>query len=106
MPRPRTTRSLAYDWLEKDFWLWFPIGPAGICSLLLFTSALIVFILRVANLHFGERLTISPASTFLQCILGWTGLQTLAFYLFSAWFFSEIYVFSGPSYLRWVHEGK
>lgn len=35
-------------------WSWFPLGPAGIRTLLLFISALSVFVLRVAQLHLGE----------------------------------------------------
>ena len=42
------------------FWSWFPVGPAGIRTLLLFVSALSIFVLRVAQLHLGmvaERMT-------------------------------------------------
>lgn len=35
-------------------WFWFPIGPAGIRTLLLFISGLSVFVLRVAQLHLGN----------------------------------------------------
>ena len=42
----------ATDVLEV-FWSWFPIGPSGIRTLLLFISALSVFVLRVAQLHLG-----------------------------------------------------
>ena len=34
-------------------WFWFPIGPAAIRTLLLFVSALSIFVLRVAQLHLG-----------------------------------------------------
>ena len=36
------------------FWSWFPIGIAGLKTLLLFISALSVFVLRVAQLHIGK----------------------------------------------------
>ena len=36
------------------FWSWFPIGTAGIKTLLLFISALSIFVLRVAQLHLGK----------------------------------------------------
>ena len=39
--------------LYSVFWSWFPIGTAGIRTLLLFISALSVFVLRVAQLHIG-----------------------------------------------------
>ena len=35
------------------FWFWFPIGPAGIRTLLIFISVLSIFVLRVAQLHLG-----------------------------------------------------
>ena len=37
-----------------DFWSCLPIGFAGIKTLLLFISALSVFVLRVAQLHLGR----------------------------------------------------
>lgn len=37
--------------LSIVIWSWFPLGPAGIRTLLLFISALAVFVLRVAQLH-------------------------------------------------------
>ena len=40
--------------VEVVFWSWFPIGTAGIKTLLLFISALSVFVLRVAQLHLGR----------------------------------------------------
>ena len=91
-----------------DLWFWFPIGPAGISALLLFLSALVIFVLRVANFHFGERNNSSPASTFLQCLASPVGLQTLGFYLASAWWFSEVYIWTAPASakLNWVIEGR
>lgn len=45
------------NWLRSDimtvFWFWFPIGPAGIRTLLIFISVLSLFVLRVAQLHLG-----------------------------------------------------
>ena len=47
------------------FWFWFPIGPAGIRTLLLFVSAISIFVLRVAQLHLGmaERIFKRDSST-------------------------------------------
>ena len=83
-----------------------PVGPAGVCALLLSLSSLAIFVLRVAHLHFGERNTKSPARTFVQIAFAPTAIETLAFYLFSAWWFSEVYVWSAPANLHWVVEGK
>ena len=107
------------------FWLWFPIGTAGIKTLLLFTSALSVFVLRVAQLHLGKksqrslriscidlrtgaRTTPSPSATFTQYFFRLDTIQTIGWYLFSAWFFTEVYVWSAaPSAdLSWIAQGK
>ena len=76
--------------------------------LLLFISCLAIFILRVAHFHFGERVSKSPADTLARCLQAPPALETFAFYLFSAWWFSEVYVWSVPSSseLHWVVEGK
>ncbi|KAI9829064.1 MAG: hypothetical protein M1832_000087 [Thelocarpon impressellum] len=67
-------------------WFWFPFGSTGIRTLLLFISALAVFILRVAQLHVG----------------------TVAWYFFSAWWFSEVYVWSSSkdAELAWISDAK
>lgn len=36
-------------------WKWFPIGPAGLRTLMIFISSLAIFILRVAQLHGTSR---------------------------------------------------
>ena len=52
----RILRSLHADSIAV-FWFWFPLGPAGIRTLLLFISALSIFVLRVAQLHIGMMRT-------------------------------------------------
>ena len=54
--------------------------------------------MRVANLHVGVRTTTSGFDTFQQCLVDWqqTG-KTIGWYVFSAWLFSEIYIWSAPS---------
>ncbi|KAI9828562.1 MAG: hypothetical protein M1819_006554 [Sarea resinae] len=90
------------------FWLWFPVGFAGLRTGLLFISALSIFVLRVAQLHIGQRTTPSPFHTFRQYLFRFDTVQTLLWYSFSAWWFSEVYVWSAPdnSNLNWVTEGK
>ncbi|MCJ1244344.1 hypothetical protein MMC30_001542 [Trapelia coarctata] len=89
-------------------WSWFPLGPAGIRTLLLFITSLSIFVLRVAQLHFGSRITDSPFETFRQYAFRFNTLQTLGFYYFSAWWFGEVYMFSVPQSadLSWVAEGR
>ncbi|KAA6410386.1 MAG: nuclear envelope [Lasallia pustulata] len=89
-------------------WLWFPIGRAGIRTLLLFLCVLSVFVLRVAQLHIGVRNTASPFETFKQYLFRFNTIQTLAWYSFSGWWFSEVYMWSAPNSanLHWVAEGR
>ena len=60
------------------------------------------------NVRTGDRTTISPFNTFTKYLLRLNSAQTLGWYLFSAWWFSEVYMWSVPSSanLGWVAEGK
>jgi nucleoporin NDC1 len=62
-----------------------------------FLPALIIYVLRAAQWHVGERQTPTPADTSRKYLLRKTTLSTLAFYLFSAWLFGEVYIWSRPS---------
>ena len=95
------------NWYEV-LWSWFPIGPVTIRTLLLFIAALLVFLLRVAQMHFGCRTTDSSFDTFKQYLFRFNTLQTLVCYFFSAWWFSEVYIWSmtADTDLQWVAEGK
>jgi nucleoporin NDC1 len=92
------------------FWTWFPFGPAGIRTLLLFTSVLCVFILRIAQLRVGPRTTTSQFNTFLQYILNtpFQVVNTVVWYCLSACIFSEVYIWSASpeTKLSMVDEGK
>ncbi|KAI9054172.1 hypothetical protein LZ554_001343 [Drepanopeziza brunnea f. sp. 'monogermtubi'] len=83
---------------EKNsyFWTWFPFGRAGIRSGLLFVPSFSIFILRVGQLHVGIRTSYSAFSTFVRYITRARSqvLQTVGWYVFSAWLFSEIYIWS------------
>jgi len=90
------------------FWSWFPLGFTGIRTLLLFISSLSVFVLRVAQLHFGPRTTTFPFETFWQHVLSRNTFQTLFWYLTSALVFSEVYIHSTSSAanLAWIDPGR
>ncbi|GLB11525.1 hypothetical protein AtubIFM57258_008395 [Aspergillus tubingensis] len=77
-------------------WAWFPIGGCGIRTVLLFLCSLVVFVLRVGQMHIGARTTSSPLSTF-KYLVPLDVIQTFGWYLFSAWWFSEIYRWSSSS---------
>ncbi|KAL9125305.1 MAG: hypothetical protein Q9217_005474 [Psora testacea] len=89
-------------------WPWFPIGVTGIRTSLLFISALSIFVLRVASLHLGARNTPSPFTTFSQNAIRLNTIQTISWYVFSAWWFSEVYIWSASDKadLNWITQGK
>ena len=55
-----------------------------------------IFILRVAQLHVGLRISYSRFQTFTKYVARFETIQTLICYLFSAWLFSEVYIWSAP----------
>ncbi|EAW10175.1 nucleoporin NDC1 [Aspergillus clavatus NRRL 1] len=88
-------------------WAWFPIGACGFRTVLLFLSSLVIFVLRVGQMHIGSRTTASPITTF-KTLIPLDIIQTFGWYLFSAWWFSEMYKWSCPSSagLEWVKRGR
>ena len=86
--------------LVQDLWSWFPIGPAGIRTLLLFVPALIIYILRVAQWHVGQRNTDTPWHTFRKQAIRHSTFSTILGYSLSAWFYSEVYIWSRPPSAR------
>ncbi|KAL4785740.1 nucleoporin protein Ndc1-Nup [Aspergillus varians] len=89
------------------FWAFFPIGSCGIRAVLLFISPLAIFVLRVGQMHIGSRTTGSPLQTF-KFLFPLQVLQTFGWYIFSAWWFSEVYKWSSPisAHLEWVKRGS
>lgn len=60
---------------------------------MIFLSALLVFVLRVSQMHLGPRTTPSSLST-LKYLFPLQIAQTFCCYLFSAWWFTEVYLWS------------
>ncbi|KAJ6031215.1 hypothetical protein N7540_001947 [Penicillium herquei] len=89
------------------FWSWFPIGSCGVRAVLLFVTSLCVFVLRVGQMHLGSRTTPSSLST-LRYLFPLQVAQTFGWYLFSAWWFTEIYVWSSTTgaHLEMVKRGR
>jgi nucleoporin NDC1 len=75
-------------------WLWFPLGLTGIRTLLIFLSALTIYVLRVAQWHVGRRQTQTRAETFAKYFFRPATLITLVAYAFSAMMFVETYIWS------------
>ncbi|KAI9734734.1 MAG: hypothetical protein M1818_006721 [Claussenomyces sp. TS43310] len=93
---------------DSLFWSWFPFGLVGIRTGLLFICAFSIFVLRVAQLHVGLRTTSSEFQTFKQYALRFETAQTAVWYLFSAWLYSEVYIYSASSdaNIRWITGAK
>lgn len=97
-------------WLIEStvFWSWFPLGRAGIRTGLLFICVLAICVLRVSQWHIGIRTTKSPFHTFVRHWFKIETVQTALHYLFSAWLFCEIYLFSAAkdANVYWLAQGK
>ncbi|KAF2421484.1 hypothetical protein EJ08DRAFT_619963 [Tothia fuscella] len=77
-------------------WQWFPLGFAGIRTLMIFLSALTIFVLRVSRTHVGSRTTTSPFATFYNDIFDVSTYLTFLWYLVSAALYIEVYLFGRP----------
>ena len=78
------------------FWSWFPVGPVAIPTLLLFLSGLLVFLLRIDQLHVGARQTSSPWQTFWLYSRRFSVFESLLIYALSAFLFGEAYLWVTP----------
>ncbi|KAF3399894.1 Nucleoporin NDC1 [Penicillium rolfsii] len=85
--------SIAIGDKSSFFWTWFPIGPCGLRAVMIFLSVLLVFVLRVSQMHLGSRTTPSSLSTF-RYLFPLQIAHTFCCYLFSAWWFTELYLWS------------
>ncbi|ROT43590.1 nuclear envelope protein [Sodiomyces alkalinus F11] len=89
--------------LTSFLWSWFPIGPVGVRTALLFACALSVIVLRISQYHFGSRATASPIHSLPQ-LFTIQALEAWLFYGFSSALFGLVYLWSRPSdsKLNWV----
>lgn len=92
----------------KLLWILNPISFHGARALTLFVSCLMVFIIRVANLRFGRRLTASGAETLYQTLTSTSTLNTAVWYVMSAFLFGEVYLWSrdASANLGWIDHGR
>jgi nucleoporin NDC1 len=81
---------------NKGLWSWFPLGRPGIRAALIFIPAFMIFILRVSQLHVGLRTSLSGWDTF-KTFPKFQIVQTSTWYLFSAFLFNEVYIWSSTS---------
>ncbi|KAF2707074.1 hypothetical protein K504DRAFT_483270 [Pleomassaria siparia CBS 279.74] len=80
--------------MEDLFWSWFPIGPAGMRASLIFICSLMIYVLRVAQWHVGQRSTESPSETFKKYTLRKATFYTIGIYALSAFLYGETYIHS------------
>lgn len=75
---------------------------------MLFISAFSIFVLRVSQLHVGSRTTASGFESFKLYALRYETFQTAGWYLFSAWLYTEVYIFSAPrdAHIYWITDAK
>ena len=89
----------------------FPLCPSSSCELLSFMVCCQTPSCRsIADQRnpVGTRTTSSPFDAFRRYFFRYNTLQTLGWYLFSAWWFSEVYVWSASkdANLAWISDGK
>lgn len=107
--RPGDLERVVNESSRPVFWSWFPFGPVGFRALALFISVLSIFSLRVAQMHIGEMKTDSSWNTFVRNIFQpLYAIQTLGWYLISAFVFMEVYIWSSSekANLHWVVQGS
>jgi nucleoporin NDC1 len=85
-------------------WSWFPLGPTGFRAVFFFFCGISIIILRIAQYHPGLRASDSGLLTFLRYAPKFQTVETVFTYAFSAYLFSQIYLWSQPEEagLEWV----
>ncbi|RCI14299.1 hypothetical protein L249_6086 [Ophiocordyceps polyrhachis-furcata BCC 54312] len=85
-------------------WSWFPFGPCGIRTGVIFTCGLAILILRIANYHVGFRTTASGIHSLGFILTSPRTYETGFWYGLSAWVFCPVFLASMPSSsnLRWI----
>lgn len=81
------------EW-NNFFWPWFPLGFAGIRTGLLCIASMAIYVLRVSQMHIGERTTNYPFETFFKYLFRLNTIMTLFWYIVSTWLFVETYIWS------------
>ncbi|KAK8038508.1 hypothetical protein PG993_006919 [Apiospora rasikravindrae] len=91
-------------------WSWFPLGIAGLRTLAIFGTALLIVILRIAHPHIGLRTSNSGFHTFRQYALSFETCESILTYAISALCFSQVYLYSVGEHagIQWItyHSGR
>ncbi|PFH60472.1 hypothetical protein XA68_10906 [Ophiocordyceps unilateralis] len=86
------------------FWSWFPFGPCGIRTALIFACGLAILVLRIANYHVGFRTTTSGLQSLGSILASPRSYETGFWYGFSALLFCPVFLASmpGSANLQWI----
>src|SRR5689334_22386180 len=86
------------------FWSWFPIGPAGFRTGILFLCGLLVIVLRIAQYRIGIRTSNSALHTFTQSLFRLSTYETFIWYTLSAVLFLPVFLwtYSNTTDLHWI----
>ncbi|UKZ73378.1 hypothetical protein TrVFT333_001024 [Trichoderma virens FT-333] len=89
---------------DSYFWSWFPLGPAGFRTLLLFICGLTILILRIASYHVGIKTTGSGLHTFASSLLSPRTYETAFWYGASSFLYCAIYLGTADeeTNLQWI----
>lgn len=89
---------------EADVWPWFPLGPAGVRTALMFVCGLAILVLRIANYHVGRQTTASGLQALIAALLRAQTYETGFWYGVSSLFFCPVFLSAMPpaSNLRWI----
>ncbi|KAJ6441761.1 putative syntaxin-8B [Purpureocillium lavendulum] len=87
-----------------DFWSWFPIGPAGVRTAIIFSCGLAILVLRIAHYHVGLKTTESGLQTLGSALLSLQTYETGLWYGVSSSLFCPVFLFSmsDSANLRWI----
>ncbi|KAH9885895.1 nucleoporin protein Ndc1-Nup, partial [Xylariomycetidae sp. FL2044] len=97
-------QSLLLSTWDSLLWPWFPVGPAGLRTVLIFSSVILIVLLRIAHSHVGSRNFNSPFETLVRSSFITSTLETLLLYPICAFMFGHIYMWSVDegSNLHWI----
>ncbi|QUC17104.1 uncharacterized protein UV8b_01345 [Ustilaginoidea virens] len=76
------------------FWSWFPVGPAGFRTLLIFCCGLSILVLRIAHYHVGLKTAESGLQTLGSSLRSLSTYETAFWYSISSVLFSLVFLFS------------
>lgn len=88
-----------------DFWSWFPLGPVGFRTLLVFSCGLAILILRIASYHVGVKTTGSGLQTLASSLAALRTYETAFWYIASSLLYCTVYLGTRDegTNLQWIN---